>query len=124
MIIMDKINFEPISKAMEAFDTDKIDTGRKGDIKNPNSTSRETTPDIPCHLPFENIDNPYLNTAETQPLNKELAINCPVIVDLKNGDFITTYKLENEGNVLEQCNGVIREPNTSMSRKSSQMMNI
>lgn len=124
---MNKINFEPIGKAMEAFDTDKIDIGRRSEIENPDGTTGETTPDVPlyknvpCHLSFENIDNPDPNTAETRPINKVLVINCPVTVDLQNGDYITAYKLANDGTVLEQYNGVIGEPSTSMSRKSAQM---
>lgn len=124
---MNKINFEPIGKAMQLFDTDKIDIGRRGTIVNPDGTTGETTPDIPlysnvaCHLSFNDVDNPDPNTAETRPINKVLIINCPVEVDLQNGDYITAYKLSNDGTVLEQYNGIIGEPSTSMSRKSAEM---
>ena len=122
-----KINFEPIGKAMEAFDTDKIDIGRRGEVENPDGTTGETSPEIPlyigvaCHLSFDNVDNPDPNTAETRPINKVLTINCPVNVDLQNGDYITAYKLADDGSVLEQYVGVIGAPSTSMSRKSAQM---
>lgn len=124
---MKKINFEPIGKAMQAFDTDKIDIGRRTEIENPDGTSGETTPeqplyvDVACHLSFDNVDNPDPNTAETRPINKMLTINCPVDVDLQNGDLITAYKLANDGRVLETYIGVIGAPSTSMSRKSAQM---
>lgn len=124
---MNKVNFEPIGEAMKAFDTDKIDIGRRSEIENPDGTTGETTPDIPlykdvyCHLSFDNVDNPDPNTAETRPINKVLTINCPVEVDLQNGDFITAYKLANDGSILEQYQGIIGAPSTSMSRKSAQM---
>lgn len=124
---MDKINFEPIGQAMQAFDTDKIDIGRRSEIVNPDGTSGETMPeiplykDVPCHLSFEDIDNPDPNTAETRPINKMITINCDVSVDLQNGDLITAYKLANDGTTLESYTGIIGEPSTSMSRKTAQM---
>lgn len=124
---MNKINFEPIGKAMKAFDTDKIDIGRRTSIVNPDGTEGETTPttpiytDVPCHISFSNYDNPDPNTAETRPVNKSLVINCSLDVDLQNGDFITAYKLDNSGNVIETYSGVIGEPTSSQSRKTANM---
>lgn len=124
---MNKINFEPIGEAMQAFDTDKIDIARRTEIVNPDGTTGETgidTPlytDIPCHISFKQIDNPDPNTAETRPIIKALTINCPLNVDLQNGDFITAYKLANDGSVIETYSGVIGEPSSSMSRKSASM---
>ena len=124
---MQKINFEPIGDAMKAFDTDKIDIGRRQQVINPDGTTGETEPttpiytDIPCHISFDNIDNPDPNTAQTRPIIKALTINCSVEIDLQNGDYITAYKLANDGTVIESYNGVIGEPSTSMSRKSASM---
>jgi len=124
---MDKINFEPIGEAMQAFDTDKIDISRRMPVVNPDGTIGETMIDVPlyegvyCHLSFTSIDNPDPNTAETRPVNKALTINCPLEVDLQNGDFITAYKLANDGSVIETYSGVIGEPSSSMSRKSATM---
>lgn len=124
---MNKINFEPIGEAMKAFDTDKIDIGRRTEVENPDGTTGETMPDVPlysnvpCHLSFSDVDNPDPNTAETRPINKMLVINCDVSVDLQNGDLITAYKLANDGSILESYTGVIGEPSTSMSRKTAQM---
>lgn len=124
---MDKINFEPIGEAMQAFDTDKIDISRRMPVVNPDGTTGETMIDTPlyegvyCHLSFTSIDNPDPNTAETRPVNKALTINCPLEVDLQNGDFITAYKLANDGSVIETYSGVIGEPSSSMSRKSATM---
>lgn len=124
---MEKINFEPIGDAMTAFDTDKMDIGRRQLIINPDGTTGEvepTTPlysDVPCHISFNSIDNPNPNTAPTRPIIEALTINCPVDIDLQNGDYITAYKLAYNGNVLETYTGVIGEPSTSMSRKSATM---
>ena len=112
---------------MKAFDTDKIDIGRRTEIENPDETTGESNPevplytDIPCHISFSDVDNPDPNTAETRPVNKMLTINCSVDVDLQNGDLITAYKLANDGTVLEQYVGVIGEPTSSMSRKTANM---
>lgn len=124
---MEKINFEPIGEAMKAFDTDKIDIGRRTEITNPDGTTGETAPTTPiytnvaCHISFDNIDNPDPNTAETRPIIKALTINCPLSVDLQNGDYITAYKLANNGTVIETYTGIIGEPSSSMSRKSATM---
>ena len=124
---MQKINFEPIGEAMQAFDTDKMDIGRRQTIVNPDGTTDETSPttpiyrDVACHISFNNVDNPDPNTAETRPIIKALTINCPLEVDLQNGDYITAYKLSYEGNIIETYNGVIGEPSSSMSRKSATM---
>lgn len=124
---MDKINFEPIGEAMKAFDTDKIDIARRVEIVNPDGTTSESgidTPlykDIYCHISFSQIDNPNPNTAETRPIIKTLVINCPIEIDLQNGDFITAYKLDYLGNIIESYSGVIGEPTSSMSRKTANM---
>ena len=124
---MNKINFEPIGSAMEAFDTDKMDIGRRIPVENPDGTSGETDPSTPlyegvaCHLSFDQIDNPDSNTAATRPVNQILKISCPISVDLQNGDLITAYKLANDGSTIETYIGVIGEPTSSMSRKTAIM---
>lgn len=124
---MEKINFEPIGSAMIAFDTDKIDISRRIEIENPDGTSGETdttTPlyvGIPCHLSFDQIDNPDPNTSETRPINQIIKISCPIDTDLQNGDLITAYKLTNNGDIIETYIGVIGEPTSSMSRKTAIM---
>lgn len=124
---MNKINFEPIGEIMQAFDTDKMNIGRTQEIMNPDGTIGFTDPtipiyrDVPCHISFNNIDNPDPNTAQTRPIINSLTINCPLEVDLRNGDYITAYKLSYEGNIIETYIGVIGEPNSTMSRKSASM---
>ena len=124
---MNKINFEPIAEAMKAFDTDKIDIARRIEIINPDGTTTESgidTPlykDIACHISFSAVDNPDPNTAETRPIIKALVINCPIEIDLQNGDYITAYKLDVLGNIIESYTGVIGEPTSSMSRKTANM---
>lgn len=124
---MKKINFEPIGDAMQAFDTDKIDIARRQIIENPDGTTGETDINTPlyinvyCHISFDNINNPDPNTAQTRPIIKALTINCPLDVDLQNGDYITAYKLSSDGTVIETYSGIIGEPSSSMSRKSASM---
>lgn len=124
---MQKINFEPIGEAMTAFDTDKMDIHRRMEVENPDGTTGETMDlvplykDVPCHISFNNVDNPDPNTAPTRPINKSLTINCSLDVDLKNGDYIKAYKLAYNGDVLEEYVGIIGEPSSSMSRKSASM---
>ena len=124
---MDKINFEPIGEAMKAFDTDKMNIGRRTEIINPDGTTGETSPDVPiytdvpCHISFEQLDYPDQNTTVTRPVNKVVKINCSVDVDLQNGDLITAYKLAHDGSILETYMGVIGEPSSSMSRKTAEM---
>ena len=122
-----KINVERIGKFMKAFDTDKMNIGRRETIINPDGTTGETSPDIPiytdipCHISYIQIDNPDPNTAETRPINKVLQISCGLEVDLQNGDFITAYKLSNNEEILETYVGIIGEPSSSQGRKSAQM---
>ena len=124
---MNKINFEPIGEAMKAFDTDKMDIGRRTEVLNPDGTSGETDPNTPiytniaCHISFEQIDNPNPNTAETRPIIKALKISCPIEVDLQNGDLVTAYKLAADGTTIETYVGVVGEPSSSMSRKTAEM---
>ena len=44
---MQKINFEPIGKAMQAFDTDKMDIYRRVEITNPDGTTGESSMEEP-----------------------------------------------------------------------------
>ena len=124
---MEKVNFEPIGEAMQAFDTDKMDIGRRTEIVNPDGTTGETSSDIPiytdvpCHISINNVDNPDPNTAETRPIIQALTINCSLDVDLQRGDYITAYKLAYNGTVIETYRGVIGDPTSSMSRKSAIM---
>lgn len=124
---MDKINFEPIGEAMKAFDTDKMDIGRRTEVLNPDGTTGETEPTTPlytnvaCHISFDQIDNPNPNTVETRPVIKALKISCPINVDLQNGDLVTAYKLAADSSVIETYIGVIGEPSSSMSRKTAEM---
>lgn len=124
---MSKINFEPIGEAVKAFDTDKMDIGRRQEIQNPDGTSGETSEIIPmysnisCHISFEQLDYPDNNTIETRPVNKILKISCSTDVDLQNGDLITAYKLAFDGSVIESYFGTIGEPSTSMSRQTAEM---
>lgn len=124
---MEKINFEPIGEAMKAFDTDKMNIGRRQEIQNPDGTSGETEPttpiyeDVPCHISFVQVDNPDPNTVETRPVIKALKISCPIEVDLQNGDLVTAFKLAADGSVIETYVGVIGEPSSSMSRKTAEM---
>lgn len=122
-----KINFGMISKALQILDTDKIDIGRRMPIINPDGTEGETNPnqpiytDIPCHISFVKADNPNTDTVDTSPIITALQINCSLDVDLQKGDYITAYKLDNEGNTLETYKGVIGFPTVTESRKSAQM---
>ena len=124
---MAKINFEPIGEAMKAFDTDKMDIARHTEVDNPDGTTGETGVDTPiytgvyCHISFDQIDNPNPNTAETRPIIQALKISCSIDIDLQNGDFITAYKLANNGTIIETYQGVIGEPTSSMSRKTAIM---
>jgi len=126
---MEKINFEPIGEAMQAFDTDKMDISRRIPVENPDGTSGETdeaTPlysNIPCHISFQQLDYPDTNASmsETRPVNKVLKISCSTSIDLQNGDLITAYKLANNGDTIESYIGVIGEPSTTMSRKTVEM---
>lgn len=124
---MNKVNFGIMSKALEIFDTDKIDIGRRIEIENPDGTTGETNPNqpiytnIPCHISFISADNPDSNSVDTKPIITGLRINCSLDVDLQNGDYITAYKLDNKGNVLETYKGVIGFPTVTESRKSAEM---
>lgn len=124
---MNRINFEPIGKAMKSFDTDEIDIARKIEIMNPDGTTGESSFDTPlykgiaCHISFDSIDNPDPNTAETKPIITALTINCPLDVDIQNGDYITAYKMAFNGDIIETYKGTIGEPSSSMSRKTASM---
>lgn len=124
---MKKINFEPIGEALKAFDTDLISISRKMEIQNPDGTTGETdinTPiykNVACHVAFVTADNPDTKTSDTKPIIVGLQINCPLEVDLQNGDYIVAKKMSDSGEVLEIYKGVIGEPTVSQSRKSAEM---
>ena len=124
---MNKVNFEVIGKKLQVFDTDKIDIGRRTSIINPDGTEGETNPnipiytDIPCHISFIRADNPNSNTVDTKPIIVGLQINCDLSVDLQKGDYITAYKLADNGDILEVYKGIIGYPEVTQSRKSAQM---
>ena len=124
---MDKINFGAISNALKLLDTDKMDIGRRTEVVNPDGTTGETNPNaplytnIPCHISFQTADNPNSNTVDVEPIITGLDINCSLEVDLQKGDYVTAYKLDNAGNVLETYKGIIGYPTVTQSRKSALM---
>lgn len=125
---MNKINFEPIGRAMQVFDTDLINIGRRQEIENPDGTTGETSPDepiyinIPCHISFVSADNPDPSNVDTQPVVTGIKINCDLSIDLQNGDYITAKKMANDGEtVLETYTGIIGFPEVTQSRKSAIM---
>lgn len=124
---MEKISFESIGKAMEVFDTDKINIGRRAPIQNPDGTMGESNPetplytDIPCHISFIKADNPDNETVDTKPIITGLKINCNLSVDLQQGDYITAFKCSSTGEILETYKGVIGFPTVTQSRKSAEM---
>ena len=121
---MNKINFEPISKAMQIFDTDEIDIFRNIETTNQDGTTGNAKLEepiykgIPCHISFVTKDNPNSEAIDSQPVITMLKINCDLSVDLQKGDYITAKKLANDGTVLETYNGIIGFPQVSQSRKS------
>ena len=125
--MMNKINFSDIGKAMQVFDTDKMDIGRRQSIQNPDGTIGETTPDvpiytdIPCHISFTKADNPDSGTVDIEPVITGVQINCSLDVDLQKDDYITAKKLDSDGNVLETYKGIIGFPTVTQSRKSALM---
>jgi len=126
---MEKINFEPIGEIMTAFDTDKMDIGRRTEVINPDGTTGETNPNTPmysgiaCHISFDQVDNPDYNASgDTRPIIQMLKISCPTSIDLQNGDLITAYKMADDGKtVLDTYKGVIGKPTMSMSRQTAEM---
>lgn len=121
---MDKINFEPISKAMQVFDTDEIDIFRNTETTNTDGTTGETSSKepllkgIPCHISFVNADNPNPEVIDSQPIITMLKINCDLSADIQKGDYIVAKKLSNNGTVLETYKGIAGFPRVSQSRKS------
>lgn len=124
---MNKINFEPIGKAMRVFDTDKMSIFRRTEIENPDGTTGETSPNIPlyenvaCHIDFITADNPDSATADTQPIIVGIRLHCGLEIDLQNGDYIIASKLANDGTIIETYKGLIGEPTVTQSRKSAEM---
>ena len=124
---MKKASFEVIGKALQAFDTDKMDIFRRMPIQNPDGTTGETGMDTPlysgvaCHIAFVTADNPDSATVDSEPIIVGVQINCSLETDLQVNDYIKAYKLATNGEVLETYQGVIGFPTTSQSRKSVQM---
>lgn len=125
---MNKVNFEPIGKALKVFDTDLMNIGRRQEITNPDGTTGETNPqepiytDVPCHISFVSSDNPNPEPNDVIPVITGLKINCDLSVDLQNGDYITAKKMADDGEtVLETYTGTIGFPEVTQSRKSALM---
>ena len=124
---MDKVNFGMISEALQIMDTDKMDISRKTPIKNPDGTTGETSniepfyKDVPCHISFKTADNPDSGTIDIEPIITGVQINCSLDVDLQKDDYITAYKLDANGNILETYTGIIGFPTVTQSRKSALM---
>lgn len=109
------------------MDTDEIDIGRSGLITLPDGsvTSIDSKEpywrNIPCHLSYNQTDNPDPATAGAIPINVSLTINCGVSVDLQNADRIWARKLSATGEILERYEGTIGAPTTNQGRKEAIM---
>lgn len=109
----------------EYMDSDEIDIGRAAVITLPDGSITVTDDNTPiytnvkCHLSPKSTDNPDPATVGANPIITSIEINCPVSVDLREGDRIWTRTLATSGNVLEQYTGKCGMPQTSQSRKTA-----
>lgn len=117
------IDFSNIGNVVShAFDSDLIDIGRKTTITSPDGFEVETDPkiplykDIPCHIDYQSQDNPDVSNQPTKPIIMSLTIHCGTLTDVKNGDYITAYKRNGNGDVIEKYSGVAGEPTQYQSR--------
>ena len=67
------------------------------------------------------FEKPSLRTRTTFELAFYRLGGHGVYLDLQNGDYITAYKLDFSGDIIEKYTGVIGEPTSSMSRKTANM---
>ena len=121
-------NFGQIAPILsEYFDTDEIDVGRSEEITLPDGSETVTDPNtpkyerIPCHLSFNDVDNPNPAAVGSVPITHALTINCAIGVDLQNADHIWARKLSNTGTVLARYEGTIGEPVINQGRQSAVM---
>ena len=119
-------NFASIGSIISGvMDSDRIDIGREGTITlsdGSTSITDRSTPiyqNIPCHISYQQSDNPDPVTVGSMPVIISLVIHCAVRVDLQNGDYIYARKLSSTGEILESYEGVIGAPETHQSRKSA-----
>lgn len=108
--------FHKLGRLMEKFDTDKMNIGRRQTITNPDGSTGETSPkdpiytDVPCHISFEEADNPDNAINDTVPIISVVKVHCRADVDLQNNDYVTAFRLSESGEVLETYEGSIGFP--------------
>lgn len=119
-------NYEQIGSIVAGYmDSDEIDIGRQTKITLPDGSETitdDTTPiytNVKCHLSPQSIDNPDPATVGANPIITSIEINCPVTVDLREGDRIWARTLDTSGDVLERYVGKCGMPQTSQSRKTA-----
>lgn len=123
-----RLDFSRAGKlAGKFFDRDKMSIGRRMVVVLPDGREEETGPEKPlytnvkCHIVITSADNPNPTNVVSNPVVKALTINCDVKEDLRNGDFITAYKLDEKGDVLAVYQGIIGEPSFSEGRQDVTM---
>lgn len=106
-------NFGKIATIISTFmDSDFIDLKRDVD-----GFLAQIYTNIPCHIEYNNTDNPDPNTVDVKPIIQSIKIYFPLWVDIKNNDYIVAKKCDNKKNILAVYSGRCGNPIVYQSRK-------
>lgn len=99
-----------------AFDTDLMDIRRREEELLETGETIEISPetpiytDIPCHVSVNQGDKADTANNPTMPIVINITVYCNNDVDIKNGDYITMYIRNNNGETIQKYNGTAGEP--------------
>jgi hypothetical protein len=106
-------NFGRIANIISTFmDSDFIDLKRDVD-----GFLTQIYTNIPCHIEYNNTDNPDPNTVDIKPIIQSIKIYFPLWVDIQNNDYIIAKKCDDKKNILAVYSGRCGNPIVYQSRK-------
>lgn len=113
------------SSVIATLFTDKMTINRYTNSQNEDGTTDTVlseTPiysDIPCRISFAQMESPKDKEIDDTPVSTTPKIFCKVGIDIREGDFVTVYRLDDNGTVIATYSGKVGMPSTLITHKEA-----
>jgi hypothetical protein len=122
------MKFSGLGRLISTLYNDKLDINRYQKVLQVDSTTKSvlsTIPlysDVPCRISFSSIDNADNESQSSNIKYQRIVLFCAVSVDIQKGDFVTAYRMQDDGSVLATYTGKCGLPSVYASHKEVELV--